>query len=186
METSENSPLLVGICGLKGSGKTTLANGLADKTGGKVMNFADPLKEMAIEYFGLDRSTVFGTQDDKDGTLTAYHKSELPSYSGEDKDGYAIYREFLQYLGTDIFRTINPECWVNKLKAEAGKSGKPVFVGDVRFPNEVEACNRAVGVDNGSSSDGHASEQRLDVHYIDTAEHGIEETVEIAIGILQL
>ena len=47
---------IVALSGWKGSGKDTLANYLVDRYGFKRLAFADPLKDMVSEEYGIPRS----------------------------------------------------------------------------------------------------------------------------------
>ncbi len=76
--TTMRKPLFVAISGKKGSGKDELAKQLqialessmqsmsAKACFVDVTHFADPLKEMCIQLFGLDRSLVYGSNTDKE------------------------------------------------------------------------------------------------------------------------
>ncbi len=67
-------PLFVAISGKKGSGKDELARlihlRLDSKFSSEITHFADPLKEMCIQLFGLDRNLVYGSNADKERLTT--------------------------------------------------------------------------------------------------------------------
>ena len=61
-------------------------------------------------------------------------------YPGIDKSD-PRYRELMQKLGTDWFRSFDEDVWLNILMRRVGDN--PVVVDDVRFPNEVQALYNA-------------------------------------------
>lgn len=95
----------IGIVGKLGSGKTSLANYLVAEFGYTKMSFADPMKDIAKEFFDVEK-------------------------------GRPLYRELMQKLGTDWFRSIDPDVWVKHLLKRA--TGDRMVVDDVRFPNEAK------------------------------------------------
>ena len=78
-------------------------------------------------------------------------------------------REFLQLLGTEVGRAIDPDIWVKSLMHWYSKfPERPNWiVTDVRFPNEAEAIKREGGLlirvnRNTGFTDTHPSETALD------------------------
>lgn len=110
----------------------------------KVYHFADPLKEMAINLFGLNPNHVYGNDEDKN-QLTDIGWADLPT--NNKKTGFLTVREFLEYFGTKIVRKIKYEAWskytINKVLDEKSEIA---IIPDVRFPNEVDAIHAAGGV----------------------------------------
>lgn len=93
-------------------------------------------------------------------------------------------RTLLQYLGTDVFRTNRPDCWVNMAKEfilGLGDIVDYVLIPDTRFVNEIEVMReinpdkfRSILVsrpnfDNGLSEEqkNHPSETSLDNYKFD-------------------
>lgn len=154
---------IIGLSGLAGSGKTTLARYLADVHGYEIVPFAGPLKAMA-RAFGLTAREMAG--DLKEAPCAALC-GKTP-------------RQFMQWLGTEFGRDmIGPDVWVESWKrrvdevardtiAEYGDIGRrPLVVADdVRFPNEAEAIRSVGGVvfrierigAGSATGAGHASE----------------------------
>ena len=99
----------IGIIGKLGSGKTTAANYLVSQYGYIKHSLADPMREIV--------SNIFGIQDKTDPR----------------------YREIMQLLGTDWFRSYDRDVWVNYLKHQIDQRKQPVVCDDVRFLNEAEA-----------------------------------------------
>ena len=166
----------------------------------KTYNFADKLKRIAIEIFGLDKEKVYGTDADKN-SLTDIRWEDLPhhhkmrdnaEYMGDADlapQGFMSHREFLQELGTGIFRRIKRDCWINStLNAVGTEDTELAIIGDVRFIDEVEAI-LAVGGKviylqrNSDDKDNHSSESELKgfsgfSHIIDNREMNIGQKNE--------
>lgn len=141
----------------------------------KIYYLADPLKRIAIDIFGLPEDKVYGTDDDKN-ELTHLLWENMPGiYTGWDSglNDYVTYhesgpmtiREFLQYLGSDVFRIINSEVWLDTLFRRIKKdNSRLALIGDVRFDNEIEGCKSKEAMvlgltkDKFKSADSHASE----------------------------
>ena len=109
----------------------------------KLYSFAEKLKRMAIEVLGLKEEWVFGT--DK-------QKNTLTDINGEDMAGTALKkgrmtaREVLQVVGTDFFRSIYKNVWVDSCLRQIKEDGSELaLISDVRFENEILAIQNAGG-----------------------------------------
>jgi predicted kinase len=119
---------VVGLCGLIGVGKTTVAKHLCDDHGYTRVRFAGPLKEMG---------RVLLSERQIDGDL-----KETPS----DMLGGKTPRQFMQFLGTEFGREmIDADLWVNAWRARAMQH-ELVVADDVRFPNEAEVIDSLDGI----------------------------------------
>jgi len=145
----------------------------------KAYNFADSLKSIAINFFGLKYEQCYGSEKQKN----------TPS---PIKDFTA--REFLQYFGTDVCRSLKEDVWVdfciNQIQSEQSALA---LVGDCRFPDEVEAIQEAGGkvirLTRAPHEDSHASEIALDTYegfdaVIDNQDMAIEEQSKELLNIL--
>lgn len=133
-------PKLVAMCGAIGSGKDTVAGHLVKEYGFQPISIAGPLKEVAREIYGLEHRHVYGTQEDK-----AEH---LPHVVGPD-GCLRTPREILEWLGTEGFRTIDPDTWLNlalRSIENFRNAGHGCVVTDTRFANEFGALRKAGGV----------------------------------------
>jgi hypothetical protein len=109
----------------------------------KVYHFADPLKDLAINLFGLDSKLVYGSNDDKN-QKTPFIWSDLPSGNASEEN--LTIREFLEYFGTSIIRKIKSDAWAEyTLKNILSDNSEIAIIPDVRFPNEVDAIKKAGG-----------------------------------------
>lgn len=128
-------PLVIGLAGRVGSGKTTAARHLVEAHGYRRTRFAEPLKAM-LRAMGL-------TEEHVDGAL-----KEVPcALLGGHTPRYAM-----QTLGTEWGRqmlspTIWTEAWGALLDREGlGLPGFPVVADDCRFQTEAAAVRARGGV----------------------------------------
>ena len=109
----------------------------------KPFSFADPLKIISMQLFGLTEPQCYGTDEQKN-TATSINWEDLPSSSSNK--GAMTAREFLQYFGTDVCRKMKSTRWVDSCVNRIYASGTDLaIVPDVRFPNEVESIQKAGG-----------------------------------------
>lgn len=144
--------LVIGLCGVAGSGKSTAARVLARDHGFARRPFAYPLKSM-LATLGFDRGVLDGPSAAK----------ELPL----DIFGGRSLREAMQTLGTEWGRhQFGEDFWVRLWMRGVDALGA-VVVDDVRFANEADAIRRMGGLVIRIDRDGagsrvapsHASEQ---------------------------
>ena len=103
----------------------------------KIYHFADPLKAMAIDLFDLSPTQVYGTDEDKN-TVTPYLAQDAALKGKDVLDNIHMTREFLQYFGTDVMRSIKDTVWVDyTIKKIKQEQSSVAIIPDVRFPNEV-------------------------------------------------
>jgi uridine kinase len=128
-----NRMKLIGLCGYKMSGKSTVAKMLSDK-GFLELTFAGPLKRACQEIYSLS-----------DEQLYTEKKEEI------DPHWQVTPREIMQRFGTDVMRNnasvIIPDMksediWIEVMNRKVNKlvqSGEvnKIVVSDVRFPNEA-------------------------------------------------
>lgn len=153
--------MLIGLHGKAQSGKSTVAMRLGDVHGFGELTFAYPLKALVMDLFDMTVDQVY-SEEGKEKIDLRYGMSP---------------RRILQYLGTDVFRQMYPNIWVDHLarKYRGMKERNPsarLVVSDVRFKNEKEAIEKEGGCvwkivrgnNPGSASgfQGHASECDLD------------------------
>ena len=106
-------------------------------------SFADPLKIIAIQLFGLTEEQCYGTDEDKN-TPVDIKWEDLPRAGM--KKGNLTAREFMQYFGTNICRKIKPDIWtqacISRVQSEQSELS---VIGDCRFENEVDIIKKAGG-----------------------------------------
>lgn len=133
--------MIVGLCGLIGSGKGTVGDILVAK-GFKKDSFAAPLKDAAAIIFDWPRKLLEG--DTPESRLWR----ELPDPFWSEKFGYDFSpRQALQWLGTESCRDIfHPDIWALSLVKRNISTSENVVVTDVRFKNEIETIRAQGGL----------------------------------------
>lgn len=111
---------VIGFCGGIGSGKDTACE-IAAEFGYDKIGFADHLKATCQFLTGHD----YTLRETKDSEV-------FPGVTG---------RRVLEVIGTEAMRTLNSNFWIDKVLEK-----KDIAICDVRFPNEVEAIQKAGGV----------------------------------------
>lgn len=136
----------------------------------KYYSFADPLKQLCIQILGLTVEQCYGTNQQKD-SLTNLKWENMPNVDS-DKSGFMTAREILQHVGTNIFRKMYPDVWVDAtLRQIQIEQPQLVIIKDVRFPNEVEGVQKMGGkvirFTRSLYTDKHDSETKLDKENFD-------------------
>lgn len=160
-------PRVVGIAGLAGAGKDTLAAHLVAKYGFVRRALADPIKELLNEFFEWDMMD-WDSRIWKEAPILAQYRSTGQEYSP---------RQLAQWLGTEVGRrTFGVDCWVNLLddylNEKAG--GLSVVVPDIRFANEARYIKQAGGIvievrrGDAPKVAAHVSESGLPTGYADS------------------
>jgi hypothetical protein len=151
--------MLLGISGLAGSGKDTVANMLIEESGFTKVSLADPLKRIARDVYAFTDEQLWGPSEFRNGPDKRYPRED---------GSYLSPREALQKLGTEWGRECYRNTWVDLCIRTAQtllepasiwdynqKDGlhsrgfevgiKGVAVPDVRFRNELAAIHGAGG-----------------------------------------
>jgi len=133
----------------------------------KSYNFADPLKQLCINLFGLKYSQCYGTDNEKNTDANIMWESLPDGLSSKDEKGPMTAREFMQYFGTDICRRIKYDIWVDFcIKRIIEEQPELSLIGDCRFINEFEALKsvgaKVVRLTKGRVKAAHKSETELD------------------------
>ena len=95
----------------------------------KIYNFADVLKrDICMNILGLTYDQCYGSDEEKNAPTNLQLDGKCLSA-----------RDILQYIGTDVFRKIKPDVWVEATITKI-KKDKPelAIITDCRFPNEVD------------------------------------------------
>ena len=154
----------------------------------KMYGLADALKEMSVSILGLDYQQVFGNDKDKN-SKTSLKWENMPgvttpgelrkkgvSKTDAEKLGMIVHpkgtmtaREVLQYVGTDVFRKMNSDVWLNTLLNKiSGDSPEVALISDARFENEIKTIQKHSGTvigltrDPYEQSDRHSSESEIE------------------------
>lgn len=119
--------MLIGIIGLSGSGKSTFIKPLID-SGYTEIQVAETVKQIVCLMYNLRREQL-----------------EDPEFKASGNLGGNTPRKVLQYIGTEVGRTLDTDVWINNTITKA-RLYQNVVVTDVRFPNEVLAIQKAGGI----------------------------------------
>jgi hypothetical protein len=124
--------MLIGLVGLIGSGKDTVAARLVEKHGFKKDSFAKSLKDATADIFGWDREMLEGQ------TNESRKWREQPDSFWSERFGKSVTpRWILQYFGTEVCRGgMLDSIWVDSLVARY--QGEKTVISDTRFVNEIK------------------------------------------------
>ena len=136
--------MIIGISGLIGSGKGTIATQLTEQCGFRKDSFASSLKDACAALFCWPRDMLEGEtkasrlwREEIDVWWTK--KLNIPNFSP---------RLALQLIGTDALRNnFNEDIWFLTLENRIFKNpDQHVVISDVRFPNEIKFVQEQGGV----------------------------------------
>ena len=154
--------MIIGLCGLKGSGKDTVAAHLVKSYGYERRAFADPLKKSVANLFNIPFKDIDIYKNDLniEVILTGYGESMTFTF-----------REFLQRYGTEAHRDVpemGTDFWVDlTLPVRGYYENRDLVVTDVRFKSEAKRIRHLDGVivevnrPGLDSQDQHRSEQEF-------------------------
>lgn len=115
--------------------------------GVKTYSFATPLKNMAVNIFGLTYDQCYGTDEDKN-TPTKIQWKNMPGFKGSKSNGelFVTGREFLQWFGTEVCRKIRDDCWTEYCTTQI-QIEQPIYalITDMRYLNEAKAIKDVGG-----------------------------------------
>ncbi len=132
--------MLIGIVGLIGSGKDTVANRLVEKHGYIRDSFAKSLKDAVASMFNWDREMLEGN------TSESREWREQPDKFWSEKMGKEITpRWVLQYFGTEVMRQgMYDAIWVDSVIGRY--KGENTVISDTRFQNEIKNIKAHGGI----------------------------------------
>jgi len=123
--------MIIGICGLIGSGKGTVADVLVGQGFTKV-SFADKLKDGVSTIFGWDRAMLEGDTDE-----SRQWREQRDDFWSAETEMEVTPRLVLQLFGTDCLRNgFHDGVWVSLLKKHMLDNPGNYVIPDVRFRNE--------------------------------------------------
>lgn len=127
---------VIGICGLKGSGKDTIAKIICENDSSFItLAFADKVKDIVALMFGWSREMLSGR------TIESREWREQPDEYWSTVFGFDFTpRKALTTIGTDLIHdTFLKHIWDLTVKKHILEDKMHNFViTDVRFPNEIE------------------------------------------------
>jgi hypothetical protein len=135
--------MIIGICGLIGSGKDTIADYLQNIHQFRRESFAHVLKDAVAQVFGWDRELLEGRTKES----RAWREQVDPWWSERLKMPQLTPRYVLQVWGTEVARkSFHDDIWIAALENKLRKTTDDVVISDCRFPNEIKSIKRAGGI----------------------------------------
>jgi hypothetical protein len=134
--------MIIGICGLIGAGKDTVADYLVNIHQFRRESFANSLKDAVAHVFNWNRELLEGR------TKQSREWREQPDPWWTARLGQPITpRWVLQYWGTEVCRKgFHDDIWIASLENKIRNSKDDIVISDCRFPNEIKAIKNAGGV----------------------------------------
>lgn len=135
--------MIVGITGLIGSGKDTIADYLVTFKGFRRMSFAEPLKDAMSAVFGWDRELLEG----KTVYSRQWREQVDPWWADRLSIPNLTPRYVLQQWGTEVGRrAFHDDIWIASVENKLRNIKDNIVLSDARFPNELKAVNNAGGI----------------------------------------
>ena len=135
--------MIIGICGLIGSGKDTIADYLVNSHGFGQDSFAASLKDTLAAVFGWDRTMLEG----RTGSSRKWREQVDTWWATRLGIPHLTPRWAMQNLGTEVIREhFHQDIWTASVENKLRKINNNVVISDCRFPNEVAAIQAAGGV----------------------------------------
>ena len=134
--------MIIGICGLIGSGKDTIADYLQNIHQFRRESFAHTLKDAVAHIFGWDRELIEGrTRESRE-----WREQVDPWWAERLSMPHLTPRYVLQVWGTEVARrSFHDDIWIASLENKLRKTTDDVVISDCRFPNEIKAIKNAGG-----------------------------------------
>jgi hypothetical protein len=134
--------MIIGICGLIGSGKDTIADYLQNIHQFRRESFAHTLKDAVACVFGWDRDLIEG----RTRSSREWREQIDPWWADRLNMPTLTPRHVLQVWGTEVARRgFHDDIWIASLENKLRKTTDDVVISDCRFPNEIAAIRRAGG-----------------------------------------
>lgn len=165
--SGSDRPIVIGLTGLAGAGKDTVADALVQCAGFAKLAFADALREEVEEAFELERGDALlrdrATKETPTerlalGWCTDMHfvravyaaaKTRGSPMTMEAMDDPRSPRQILQWWGTEYRRAMEPGYWTalvsHRIATSIGQGQWRLVVTDCRFDNEAATIRRAGG-----------------------------------------
>ena len=126
-------PMLIGLTGAAGVGKTTIAQGFEHEQDYRILSFAKPLKEALIAMTGLDPEWFYDSE---------HKEKEIPGMQGTTP------RIMMQLLGTEYAREmISPDFWLWRMQHQiSNRCSNKIVIDDIRFDNEAHLVRSNGGI----------------------------------------
>ena len=133
--------MIIGICGLIGSGKGTVADMLEQEHGFTKVSFADSLKDAVAAVFGWPRHLLEG-----DTAESRSWREQIDAWwANRLRIPDLTPRLVLQQWGTEVCRVgFHDEIWIASMERKLDSNINYV-IPDTRFPNEINLIKKLGG-----------------------------------------
>lgn len=134
--------MIIGVCGLIGSGKGTIGDILVKDYNFQKISFADKLKDAVAELFDWDRELLEG-----DTVESREWRNQPDDFWTRETGNVVTPRLVLQLFGTECMRNgFYDGIWISFVKKKILENPEINYViTDVRFPNEISLLNEIGG-----------------------------------------
>lgn len=134
--------MIIGICGLIGSGKDTIADYLVNIHEFRRESFAGSLKDAIAAIFNWDREMLEGrTKESREW------REQRDQWWSERLGMNITPRWVLQYWGTEVARrSFHDDIWIASIENKIRNSHDNIVISDCRFPNEIKAIKKSGGI----------------------------------------
>jgi hypothetical protein len=134
--------MIIGICGLIGSGKDTIADYLQNIHQFRRESFAHTLKDAVAAVFGWNRELLEGrTRESREW------REQRDEWWSERLGRNITPRWVLQYWGTEVCRKgFDDNIWIASLENKLRTTTDDIVISDCRFPNEIASIRSAGGI----------------------------------------
>ena len=133
--------MLIGLCGLIGSGKGTVADRLVSNHNFTKLSFADKLKDGVAAIFEWPRDMLEG-----DTEKSRAWREQPDKFWSQELGENITPRYVLQKFGTEVRNGFHLQTWVILVKKTILENPSTNFViPDVRFPHEVDLIKSMKG-----------------------------------------
>jgi hypothetical protein len=134
--------MIIGVCGLIGSGKDTVADYLQNFHEFRRESFASTLKDAVAAVFGWDRVMLEGRTKE----AREWREQVDPWWAERLNMPELTPRLMLQLWGTEVCRKgFHDDIWIASLENKLRTSKDDVVISDCRFPNEIKAIKAQGG-----------------------------------------
>jgi hypothetical protein len=135
--------MIIGICGVIGSGKDTIADYLCNFEGFRRESFAATLKDAVSAVFGWDRTLLEG----RTKHAREWREQVDPWWADRLDIPNLTPRWVLQFWGTEVCRkAFHDDIWIASLENKLRSSKDDIVISDCRFPNEIKAIKNQNGM----------------------------------------
>ena len=134
--------MIIGVTGLIGSGKDTIADYLTTFHGFKRVSFAASLKDAVSSVFGWERELLEGSTKS-----SREWREKRDDWWSDRLDMEITPRWVLQYWGTEVCRNnFHTDIWVASVENKLRQTSDNIVITDCRFSNEVKSIKSVGGI----------------------------------------